>query len=122
MTSEPKLSVPVGSPITATREVPNLSKSVFLAMRDGRITAARKSISAVLLVAISEHEIHAVGILHPEPAVAFDYRSLLELPFLRLGWPVKDGVLRTEWVVARPAPRVDRHVPVSPTTDELRGA
>jgi hypothetical protein len=120
MISEPKLSVPVGSPATAIREVTDLSKSAFLAAREGRIVAVRQSISAVLLVALWEQELHAVGLLHPEPSVAFDYRSLVELPFLRLEWPVKDGVLRMEWVIARPAPRVDRHVPVSPTTDELR--
>jgi hypothetical protein len=121
MTSDPKLSVPVGSPITAVREVTNLSKSAFLTIREGNIVPARQSISAVLLVALWEQELHAVGLLHPEPAVAFDYRSLIELPFLRLEWPVKNGVLRTEWVVAKPAPRVDCHVPVSLTTDDLRG-
>lgn len=113
MTSQPKLSVPVRGP---------MRRSAFLAIREGSIIAVRESISAILLLAIGEHELHAVGMLHPEPAVAFDYRSLIELPFLRLAWPIKDGILKTEWVVARPAPRVDRHVPVSPTDDELRGA
>ena len=121
MTSEPKLSVPVGGSKMAIREVTDLSKSAFLAVRDGNIIAVRKSISAVLLVAIWEHEIHSVGILHPEPAVPFDYRCLIELPFLRLEWPVGEGILKTEWVVAKPAPRIDRHVPVSLTDDELRG-
>jgi hypothetical protein len=121
MTSEPKLSVPVGAPATAIREVTDLSKSAFLAIREGNIIPIRQSISAVLLVALWEQELHAVGLLHPEPAVAFDYRSIVELPFLRLEWPVKKGMLRTEWVVAKPAPRVDRHVPVSLTTDDLRG-
>src|SRR3989442_14008589 len=78
-------------------------------------------ISAVLLIAIWENQLHAVGMLHPEPAVAFDYHSLIELPFLRLDWPVVDGVLKTEWVIARPAPRVDRHIPLSLTNEELRG-
>jgi hypothetical protein len=96
--------------------------SAFLAIRDGRIVAVRERISAILLIAVREHELHAVGMLHPEPAVAFDYHSLIELPFLRLDWPVKDGTLKTEWVVAMPAPRVDRHVPVSLTDEELRGA
>jgi len=122
MTSPPKLSVPVGGPITAIREVTDLRKSAFLAVRDGGIVAVRESISAVLLIAILEHELYAVGMLHPEPAVAFDYHSLIELPFLRLDWPVNDGILKTEWVVARPAPRVDPHISVSPTNEELRGA
>ena len=121
MTSQPKLSVPIGDPITATREVTDLRKSAFLAIRDGGIIAVRESISAVLLIAIWENQLHAVGMLHPEPAVAFDYHSLIELPFLRLDWPVMDGVLKTEWVIARPAPRVDRHIPVSLTNEELRG-
>ncbi len=72
MTSQPKLSVPVGSPLTAVREVTDLSKSAFLASRDGRVIAVRQSISAVLLMAIWEHELHVVGMLHPEPAVVFD--------------------------------------------------
>jgi hypothetical protein len=122
MTSEPKLSVPVGGPMTAIREVTGLSKSAFLAVRDGSISAVRKSISAILLVAIRERKIHTVGMLHPEPAVVFDYRCLIELPCLRLEWPVRDQVLKTEWVVAKPAPRIDRHVPVSLTDEELRRA
>jgi hypothetical protein len=122
MTSQPKLSVPVGAPVTAVREVTDLGKSAFLAIRDGSITPVRQSISAVLLIAIWEHELHVVGMLHPDPAVPFDYRNLRELPFLRLDWPVKDGVLTTEWVVAKPAPRVDPNIPLSPTDEELRGA
>lgn len=122
MTSQPKLSVPVGGPLTAIREVTDLSKSAFLATRDGSVIPVRQSISAVLLIAIWEHELHAVGMLHPEPAVVFDYRSFRELPFLRLDWPLKDGILKTEWVVAKPAPTAYPHIPVSPTNDELRGA
>ncbi len=68
-----------------------------------------------------EHELYVVGMLHPEPAVPFEYGNLRELPFLRLDWPVKDGVLKTEWVVAKPAPRADPHIPLSPTDEELRG-
>ncbi len=121
MTSQPKLSVPVGGPMTAVREVTDLGKSAFLAIRDGSIVPVRQSISAVLLIAIWEHELHVVGMLHPEPAVPFDYRSLLELPFLRLDWPAKNGVLKTEWVIAKPVPRADPHIPLSPTNEELRG-
>jgi len=121
VTSQPKISVPINGPITDAREVTDLSKSAFLAIRDGGVIAVRKSISAVLLIAIYERELHAVGMLHPEPAVVFDYRTIIELPFLRLDWPLKDGNLRTEWVVAKPTPRVDRHIPMSMTNEELRG-
>jgi hypothetical protein len=121
MTSEPTISVALGRPISDVQEVTDLGKSAFLAVRDGRIVPMRQSISAALLISIWEHEVHVVGILHPEPAVPFDYGTLRALPFLRLNWPVKDGVLRTEWIVAAPAPKVDSHIPLSPTKEELRG-
>jgi hypothetical protein len=121
MTSQPKLSVPIGVPITTIGEITDLSKSAFLSIRDDAIVAERKSISAILLIAIFENELHAVGMLHPEPAVAFNYRTFIELPFLRIDWPVKDGNLITEWVMAKPTPRVDRHIPMSLNYEELRG-
>lgn len=121
LTSQPKLSVPLDDPIAAVREVTDLSNSAFLAVRAGNIVPVRQSISAILLIAVWEHELHVLGMLHPVPAVPLDYRSLPELPFLRLDWPVKDGVLKTEWVVAKPAPRTDPHIPLVPTNDEMRG-
>jgi hypothetical protein len=122
MTSQPKLSVPVGGPLTAVRQVTDLSKSAFLTSRDGIVVPVRQSISAVLLIAIWEHELHAVGMLHPQPAVLFEYRSFGEVPFLRLDWPLKDAALKTEWLVGSPAPTAYPHIPVSPTDEELRGA
>jgi hypothetical protein len=60
--------------------------------------------------------------LHPQPAVLFEYRSFGEVPFLRLDWPLKDAALKTEWLVGSPAPTAYPHIPVSPTDEELRGA
>jgi hypothetical protein len=121
MTSQPKLSVTVGDPVGAIRETTDLRESAFLAVRDDRIVPVRQSISAVLLVAIWDDSVNVVGLLHPEPTVPFDYGTFRDLPFRRLDWPVKDGVLKSEWVISTPAPRVDRHVPVLPTDEELRG-
>ena len=59
--------------------------------------------------------------LHPEPAVVFDYRTFSEIPFLRLEWPLRDEFLRSEWVVANPHPSRFAHVAVSASDEELRG-
>lgn len=121
MTSEPKLSVPIGVSSGAVRQVTDLSKAAFLTTRDGAVVPTRRSISAILLIAIWEDQLETVGILHPEPAVSFDYRTLREVPFLRLEWPLKDNVLRTEWVVGHPSPGRFYHAAVSPSDAELRG-
>lgn len=121
MTSQPQLSVPVGGPLNEIRQVSDLGKAAFLTIRDGLIVPARKSISAVLLIAIWEHELCVVGMLHPEPAVVLDYRVFGEVPFLRLTWPLKDDALRTEWVVGKPLAKGFNHTAESPTDEELRG-
>jgi hypothetical protein len=40
-----------------------------------------------------------------------DAKDFSELPFLRLDWPLKGGILKTEWVVAKPAPTTYPHIP-----------
>ena len=35
--------------------------------------------------------------LHPEPAVPFDYRTFADVPFLRMVWPIQNDEIVTEW-------------------------
>jgi hypothetical protein len=121
MTSEPKISMPIGAHKGQTRQVTDLRKSAFIAVQDGNIVPVRRSISAILLIAIWRDRLEVVGMLHPAPAVAFDYRYLGDLPFLRINWPLSDGPISTEWVVGHASPREFYYRPVSITDAELRG-
>jgi hypothetical protein len=121
MTSEPKIVARLSAPLGSIQQVTDLRKAAFLGLRDGTVTPVRQSISAILLVAIWESQLDVLGMLHPQPAVKFDYRTFREVPFLRLEWPVTKRRLHTEWVVANPGPIRFSHVAVSPSDEELRG-
>ena len=43
-----------------------------------------------------------VGMLHPAPAVPFDYHTFGNVPFLRCVWPIAANTIHTEWVVVIP--------------------
>ena len=121
MTSEPRISAPLSAPLNPAKQVTDLGKAAFLDFRDGAVTPVRQSISAILLVATWKNQLEVLGMLHPQPAVAFDYRTFREVHFLRLEWPVMKKTLHTEWVVANPRPSRFPHVAVSPSNEELRG-
>jgi hypothetical protein len=75
--------------------------------------ACRKSISAILHVAVYGNKSEVWGILHPEPAWTLNIAFLPNLPFVRIAqWPVVDGKISTEWVVASPSGRSVFHFPV----------
>ncbi len=83
----------------------DLANSVFMKPgKDGRtIEAARKSISAILLVAVHGDKSIVHGILHPEPAKPLPIEFFPKVPFLRIAkWPIPDGKIFTEWVIADP--------------------
>jgi hypothetical protein len=121
--SEPKIVVPVTleGPIAPPRTETNLKQSAFLRVQESAIVPIRQSISAILLVSIWEDQLEVVGLLHPAPTVPFEYRTLDEVPFLRLEWPIKEPVIRTEWVIGNPRPMQCHHIKVKMTDSELRG-
>jgi len=52
------------------------------------VEPSRQSISAILLMVISRGGASILGILHPQPAVAFDPQTLDRVNFIRLrSWP-----------------------------------
>ncbi len=121
--SEPKIGVPVTpeGPSAPPRTETNLRQSAFLRLQEGAIVPVRQSISAILLVSIWEDQLEVVGVLHPAPAVPFEYRTLDEVPFLRMEWPIKEHVISTEWVVGNPIPMQCHHIKMKMTDTELRG-
>lgn len=124
MESQPALVVPLAdeageaaSPFQRT----DLKNSAFLRQQGAEVISIRRSISAILLFAASARQYHVVGLLHPDPVVAFDYAAFGDVPFLRLQWPVQNQTLTSEWVVAEPRPAVDVFTPITMTERELRG-
>jgi hypothetical protein len=82
----------------------DLANSVFMKPgKDGTIEAARKSISAILLIAVHGDQSVVHGILHPAPAKPLPIEFLPKVPFVRIAkWPILDGRIFTEWVIADP--------------------
>jgi hypothetical protein len=124
MISEPKIEVPlaqIGVDAPPPRSVTDFRNAAFFRPEGGTIVAVRRSISAILLVALWQDQLEAVGLLHPDPAVALDYTLFGDVPFLRVEWPVSGAAVRTEWVVGDPNPSRSYHMTVTLTNAELRG-
>lgn len=123
MISEPKIEVPLAlnGESKPARNVTDLKNAAFFKLQAGAIVPVRQSISAILLIAIWEKQLEVVGMLHPKPAVPFDYHSLGDVPFLRVQWPIVADEIRTEWVIANPNPVRYYHNAVTFTNEELRG-
>jgi len=114
LVSDPHWKQEIGSSTVDTAEYTDLEKSVFMKLGpDGTIVACRKSISAILLVAVHGNKSEVWGILHSEPAYPLNIAFLPDLPFVRTAqWPVADGKILTEWVVASPSGHGVYHFPV----------
>lgn len=124
MQSEPTIVVPLANDAGEAAppfERTELKNAAFVRRQGADIVSIRRSISAILLFAASARQYDVVGLLHPDPVVAFDYRTFADMPFLRLQWPVQGQTLVSEWVVADPKPAVDLFTPVTLTDRELRG-
>ncbi len=103
--SDPVLKVRLGDISDRGSQVTDLRRSVFFKPgKSGReIIPCRRSISAILLVAISGFQADVVGILHPEPSVAFTPALLPQVPYLRVkNWPISDGRIEVEWSINDP--------------------
>lgn len=94
----------IGSDTFDPNRYVNLANSVFMKPGpNGTIEAARKSISAILLIAVHGDQSIVHGILHPEPARPLHIEFFPKVPFLRIAkWPILDGKIFTEWVIADP--------------------
>jgi hypothetical protein len=126
MSGEPKISVPIGDENPETKQVTALRESVFFRFNEGGgVEACRQSISAILLVGVSEDSLRAIGLLHPDPAVPLDYTVFFPIPSLAVSnWPLHEtNVIRTEWKVPPkdPDPKMFIYTPPYPTERELRG-
>lgn len=98
------------------------NKAPFYRLVGGQYQPERRSISALLLIAVWADQIETLGMLHPDPIKEFDYRALSDVPFLRVKWPPSGDKVETEWVVAHPAPSRAFHARVVLTDQELRGS
>jgi hypothetical protein len=107
MTSAPQINVPLdGRPHYMTTDLRNAvfcNMSLLDASGNPIISPRRRSISAILLIAIHSRESRVVGLLHPEPASPFDPHWLPRVPYLRFQhWPITGNKAPTEWILGEP--------------------
>jgi hypothetical protein len=105
----------IGSNEVDRNEYTDLSMSVFMKPgANGTILPARQSISAILLIGVHGRDSVVYGILHPEAAYPFNQGFLPEVPFIRIAkWPIVDGKIWTEWVIANPSGKTVPHWKIS---------
>jgi hypothetical protein len=104
LTSEPRIVAGIGSPGPG-RQCTDLRSSVFLRIADdGRtVLPCRQTISAILLIAVYGDKSEVYGILHPQAARPLRIGFFPKVPFVRLTkWPITDGIISTEWILANP--------------------
>jgi len=102
LVSDYMISVPFREPSKPAIQVTDLRRSVFFHWDKftGKIVPCRQSISALLLVAISGIQADVVGILHPEPSIAFAPALFPQVPYLKVkNWPVVDERIELEWSI-----------------------
>jgi len=100
--SDPMISAPLGGAPNRATQVTDLRRSVFFRPdKAGKeIIPCRRSISAILLVAISGIQADVVGLLHPEPAIPFAPSLFPQVPYLRVkNWPIVDSKIEVEWSI-----------------------
>jgi len=103
LTSDTKISVPIGNSINKTELVADLKDSVFFRFRNNTIESCRRSISTILLISIFSDKSLMVGILHPDPNFVFPIKLLPSVPFLRMKkWPPENHNIETEWTIYSP--------------------
>ena len=115
LTSEPTITYPIAGSGAAVTMTTNLRRSVFFGPGESgtQIVSRRRSISAVLLVALSDTQSGVVGLLHPDPVEKLKIEPFRDVPFLRLAtWPIVDGAIKTEWIVSNPDAKIFYHAPI----------
>ena len=114
LTSDPHAVSRVGN-VGLGKQCTDLRSSAFLRVApDGQsVIPCLQSISAILLIAVYGDKSEVYGILHPEPAQPLQIRFFPKVPFVRLTkWPITDGIISTEWVIADPSGLSVPHWPV----------
>jgi hypothetical protein len=121
LTGTTVISMRLGDVTAKPELVAKLQNSVFFRMgARGDVEPARQSISAILLMNITESGASLLGPLHPAPAHAFDTGTFDTVHFVRLReWPITDR-FGIEWVGPVPAPTFVPHWPVTFEDRELR--
>ena len=109
-------------------EYTDLESSLFIQPSPDKaaIVACLQSISAILLIPVFGNKSEIYGILHPQPAKPLNIRFFPKVPFIRIAkWPITDGHITTEWVIADPSGLDVDHWKLElrddATTKELRG-
>lgn len=122
LTSDTKITVPIGEPIgEKVHLTTDLKDSVFFRFKNGVLEPCRRSISAILLISIFADKSLVVGVLHPDPQYEFPIRLLPSVPFLRMKrWPPENHSIETEWVIHSPKPAGFYHQEVVFKDKELR--
>lgn len=98
------------------------AKAPFFRKTAAGFETVRKSVSAILLIAIWDDQLDAIGLLHPEPARPFEISGFYDVPFFRLIWPPAGEEVKGEWVTYSPPGSKAYHAPINLTDDELKGS
>jgi hypothetical protein len=121
LTSQPKLTFPVGVRGAPVRMTTDLRSSAFFAPgENGQVVPRRQSVSAVLLIGLFGDQSNVVGLLHPAPARPLNIEPFREVPFLRVrNWPIVAGAIHSEWVVSSPEAKSFPHAAIALSNRDL---
>lgn len=104
--------------------IAGLRNAVFFRITKDKagIEAARRSISAIVLMTIGAETGGVIGILHPDPVHPLDPQTFERMHFVRLAtWPIKPGGrFRVEWIGPTPSPTSFANLPMRFEDRELR--
>jgi hypothetical protein len=118
--SDTMIQVPIGNLNGKEILSTDLRNSAFIKPKNDTIVSCRQSVSAILLIAITEIYSSIVGILPLEPAKPFDISCFPKIPFLSLKFmPSPGGEVQLKWVGReiewdgdKPRPAIYYHLPI----------
>jgi len=104
LTSDSKICFSSNKQIDETSLSTDLKNSIFIRLKNGILESCRRSISAILLINLSDaYKSSIVGILHYDPIYSFSTNMLPTVPFLRIKkWPPINKYIELEWSIDIP--------------------
>jgi hypothetical protein len=123
MTSDQRISFPIGAPESLGSIETDLKDSVFFRLNadEGKLESCRRSISAIALCCLDGAGYSMVGLLHPDPVVPWPLGIIPHVPFVKLAkWPPQDNKLQIEWVINDPFPFRNHYWQIQIKDEELK--
>jgi hypothetical protein len=104
------IGLSVGKNTRVVEDVTDLKQSAFLNHNNGEVEFARRTVSAVVMLALLPERMSICGVVHPSPEHPFDHRRLRGVPFATIIDPLNND-LAIMWTPKLPSTVLPYKIP-----------